>query len=319
MLSAPALIIDCDTGRDDALAIWLALKWKRNLVALAASYGNTTRDNVIENCLRVLAFAGRPDIPVLVGPAAPPQTHKGVDDVIVPRQRTSGNGMCNLELPASGVRTPSPLNAPAMAARVAELAAIHGKLDYVVTGPASNLAAMLKVWGTDAQKHIARITMMGGKLSPLWDSMPTPDFNIICDPYAVDTLLASGIETRLVSMNTTWPIALPLADVERLEPRDPLATFAKALMIAHCKYFATEQVFRFHDPSVIAALDDTCFADTHLRVDTDEKSYTFGQLTEDAAGHSAKLHRADEERRTAMLAAMLDGLGFQPQAAAAAA
>ena len=318
MLSTHPLIIDCDTGRDDALAIWLALGWGYNLRALVASYGNTIRENVSENCLRVLAFAGREDVELMVGALTPLSEHKGYGQVVLARQATSGNGMCNLELPKTARQAPAPSDFEALAARVADMARALGPIDYVVTGPATNIAGIARALGADFKKYIARITMMGGKLDDLWTVMPTPDFNTISDPHAVEALLQTGVEMRFVSMNTTWHLVLTLPEVEALEPTTDRAQFAKDLMIAHCKHFAPDGVFRFHDPCVLAALhDNDDYADAQLRVITDESAADFGRIVRDTQGHKAKLHQAGEAKRAALLHTMIEGLGFKALAKAA--
>lgn len=303
-----AFIIDCDAGRDDALAIWLALNGGLNLVGVVSSYGNTSQRNVNENCLRILSFAGRPDIPVFSGLEAPQDHHKGMDDVVLPRQAVSGNGLCNLTLPpapsASHDITPH-----TWAEHLRELAAQHGKLHYIITGPASNFAAVLAVLGDAAHDLIAHVTMWAGKLDGLWATNPGAEFNTICDPFAVQAILDSGLPTTFVPMDTTWHIKLDLADIETLRAQDAIGQFAKDLMIAHCLHFAPEPIFRFHDPCAILAVakDAPLKADT-WRVNTNVQDAEFGRTCSVKDGAPVTLYMPEISERESVLDSILNGL-----------
>lgn len=303
------LVIDCDTGRDDALSIWMALALKRDLAAVIASYGNTTLDNVCENCVRVLALAGREDIPVWCGEDSPSTNHHGVAAVIQPRQQVSGNGLCNLELPASS-QVALPMNATQRAEALRLIARGKGAVDYIILGPVTNFAATLAMLGDEASKVIVRVTIMGGKMDALWDAMPGADFNLACDPFVVNATLEGaayhGIPVRFVPMNVTWPIVLDISQLEALSTQTAIGRTAKDLMIAHARYFATEPVFRFHDPCVIVALShETHFRHTKVRVVAAESSTDFGRLIEDQQGAPAALFEADEALRTQLLSEIL--------------
>jgi len=304
------LIIDCDTGRDDALAIWLALALRLPLKAVVGAYGNTTPDNVIHNSMGVLALAGRADIPVIRGATAPLKPHHYIDTILLPKQAGAGNGLCNLTLPYDDALTPHDASTDTLASRV--LAAAEGqKIDYVITGNATSFAHICKALGDDAKKHINSVTMWGGKLDALWATMPGPDFNFGCDPYAVQAILDSGIPARFMPMDTTWQIVMTLAELEVLVPTTPVADFAKELMIAHCKHFAPEPLFRFHDPSVIYALtDEAPFKNTSWRIGTDAAHPDFGRPINDPTGTPVQIYMPDATHRAAMMNSILTTLGF---------
>ena len=295
------IIIDCDTGRDDALSLWLALALGMDLAAVVASYGNTVLENVSENCARVLALAGREDIPLWQGESHPSHPHPAIETILLPKQQGSGNGLCNLDLPRSG-RHAEILNATERAERLRAIAHDKGRVDYVILGPATNFAATCKMLGDDARRVIASVTMMGGKLGGLWDQMPGADFNIACDPFAVQSLLkqgqSHGFPVRFVPMNVTWPIVLDMPQLEALEASSVMGQTAKDLMMAHARYFAPEPVFRFHDPCVILALRETNnYRATMLHVDDDISSTELGRLVEDVQGYPALILEASQELR----------------------
>lgn len=306
------VIIDCDTGRDDALSIWLCLAMGMNLKAVVASYGNTALENVSENCARVLALAGREDVSLWQGENFPLQSHKGVDQILLPKQQLSGNGLCNLELPRTRLRA-VPQTAEQRAHEMKEIATSEGPISYVILGPATNFAKACEYLGDDARHVIANITMMGGKLDPLWDEMPGADFNLACDPYAVQALLdyssCQGFDVRFVPMNVTWPIVLDMNQLEKLRSDSAVGQTAIDLMIAHARHFAPEPVFRFHDPCVILALLELdSYRDQRLSINCDEESSEFGRLTVNEQGIHAKILQSTSEMRAHYLDKILTNL-----------
>lgn len=290
------LVIDCDTGRDDALALWVARMRGMRLAGIVASYGNVPLDQVIENTARVLGLAGGENIPFFAGMAGPLRAHKGWRDLVLPRQAVSGNGLCNLDLPGGEVRRPSPASPEGLAERIAALAEKTGPLDYAILGPATNFAQLCRIFGQDIKKYIARVTMLGGRMERLWDETPVADFNVLCDPFAVREILERGIGLRFVTLNTTWPIALTLEALEKLVPHSALGETAKELMIAHTRHFAPEPVFRFHDPAMVLAItQEELYEAVKITVDDHESSPSFGRLIRAESGFPAFLHRATRD------------------------
>jgi inosine-uridine nucleoside N-ribohydrolase len=154
--------------------------------------------------------------------------------------------------------------------------------------------------------------MMGGKLDELWDEMPGPDFNVAADPKAVSILLQSGVPMRFLPMNATWPIKMDLPEIESLAPQDAKAAFAKELMIAHCRHFAPEPVFRFHDPTILLTLShEDAFVRRALSIALDESSPDFGRLTESPTGTICDVFTPDDTLRAHLLDKMLNGLGLK--------
>ena len=308
-MTLPPFIIDCDTGRDDALAIWICAAQGLPLAGIVSSYGNTVLENVVENNRRVLALAQSSgdlaDTALYAGEQKPSRDHKAYRDIVLPRQETAGNGLCNITLPEA----PQDLQ-PALLPALAEKIDSMPSCDYIITGPATNFAALLE--STPALKEkIGTVTMMGGKFDPLWQDLPGADFNIACDPFAVQAILEHGIAMRFVPMNATWPIVLPLEDIERLEPHTPLAQASKDIMIAHCRHFVPEPVFRFHDPSVImACLHPDSFVTETIRIELEEANPYFGRLIPDEKGGPVSIFCPSGETRTFFLTQMLEILGL---------
>ncbi len=303
-------LIDCDTGRDDALALALAVQADAPLVAVVTSYGNVPLAAVTENTRRVLAWLGHGAIPVLPGAALPSQLEP-VAAMLCRRQNTAGNGLCNLSLPAVTVALPPPLPIAALAQAVEEIAARHGPLDYVVLGPATNAAQLCAHWGGAASKYIAVVTMMGGKFDALWQENPVADFNIACDPFAVQALFESGLPLRFVPLNATWPIVLTEPELAALQPQTAQAAFFQQLMLAHARHFAPDQVFRFHDPTVILARKQPQhFAPVRLSIGTQPDTMDFARLQRHDNGAPAAIYHVTAPQQQALLQEQLRRLGF---------
>ncbi|MBL4589393.1 MAG: nucleoside hydrolase [Alphaproteobacteria bacterium] len=306
-----SLIIDCDTGRDDALAIWLSILRGQSLVGVVCSYGNTSLANAAENSQRVLALAGRNDIPVYVCAQAPLKNHVGFETVVISRQKISGNGLCNVDLPVCEKQNHETLSPEVLAERVVSLAQTHGKLDYVIIGPATNFASICQVLGQDIHLYIRSVTMMGAKLDALWRELPGADFNVMSDPYAIKEIFETGCEIQFVPMDVTWPIEISLAQVEALVANTSVAEYSKRLMIEHCRHFAPTPVFKFHDPSVVIAIEaQERFKNVHVQICLDEESADFGRVTLNDNGDKAKIFQPESGYEQLFIDRILTSLGF---------
>ncbi len=210
--------------------------------------------------------------------------------------------------------------AEGLAEQIAAVVRKKGPLDYIITGPATNFASICDAMGTRTGDLISRVTMMAGKFDELWERIPGADFNTIADPYAARSILERGIKIRFVPMNTTWPVFLNLPDVQSLVPATTLARTAQDIMVAHCRYFAPEPVFRFHDPAALMAmLVPEGFVDAKVDIVLDETSREFGRLIETEDGFPAQIYRSDEKAQQEFLNRILSALGLSRSTAAAVA
>jgi len=306
--SLSLFILDCDTGRDDALTLWLCQRLNLPLVAVVSSYGNVSHAQVVENNARVLDFAKMDQVRLFQGATEASQCHNHYDNVVLHRHRTLGNGLSNVELPVTN-RTSG--TADKILPWIEKFVNEHGKIDYVITGPATNCARLLDALGRSATDYIGTITMMGGKFSPLWETVPGADFNIHADPYAVQKLIDSDVSLRFLPMNATWPIYCDLPEGEALSAKDSLAEYAKQMMIGHMKYFAPEPVFRFHDPSIVfAIMNPGHFTKMRVKVCLDKGNQDFARLILDNHAKSVGVYDADAGLNLDFKKQILQGLGL---------
>ena len=304
-------LVDCDTGRDDALALWLCCRMGLPLKGVVCSFGNTPLSNVIVNNVGVLSVAGRGDIPVWPGADKALRHHSAFDSIVLPRHLAGGNGVCNISLP-SDRPLPSQLSPMEIADHIRTLVEEAGRLDYIVLGPATNLAGICEALGDGFKDCIQTVYMGGGKFDWMWPQVPGADFNVVADPFAVDFLLRKGIEIRFVPMDVLFPVFSTLDEIQALKPCDDVSRYAKEIMMAHALHFSPQPVFRHIDPAtILSCINPEGFLPKKLGINLDESSPDFGRLTEESNGCPVFVYQRYEERFTRFKEDILKKIGFE--------
>ena len=198
------ILIDCDPGHDDAVAILYAAR-HLNLVGITTVFGNQTVDLTTRNALRVLALANLV-VPVARGCSEPligaaplaPDTH----------------GASGLD----GVELPEPMSAPESRHAVEfiiETARRHeGALVIAMVGAHTNVALAfrleprLKAW-------LKGITIMGGTAG-IGNLRPQACVNILSDPEAAHIVFTSGVPIHWIGYETTRTVLMRVSDIDRL-------------------------------------------------------------------------------------------------------
>lgn len=202
------VIIDCDPGHDDALAITLALaRPELDVLGITTIGGNSTLANTTRNALRVLALLGRSDVPVAAGPDQPlvrpletaPQVH----------------GVSGLD----GADLPEPLSTPrpegALEFLRETLASAPAPVTLIPVGPLTNIGLLLRTYPAAADK-IAGISLMGGSMGA-GNWTPAAEFNIWVDPEAARIVFRSGLPIAMHGLDVTHKALMGLAEADRLE------------------------------------------------------------------------------------------------------
>jgi len=244
------IILDVDTGIDDALAIILALRLGGLKVeAVTTVAGNVEVEMATANTLRVLELAGRPDIPVAQGASKPL-----LRPLCTAREVHGEGGLGNTRLPA-------PKGQP-VAKRAWELIASRalatpGLVSLVATGPQTNLALALLNEPKVAQA-IKEIVFMGGAAFCPGNTGPRAEFNIATDPESARIVLRSGIPITMVGLDVTEKCLLTPGMVEGLG-EGPLPRFVRAIT-GHCLAFHRRELgmegMPLHDPLAVAVAAD---------------------------------------------------------------
>jgi len=186
------ILLDCDPGHDDAIALLLALASPEvELVGVTTVAGNQTLDKTTANAIRVLEFAGRPEIPVAAGADRPL-----VREPFVAAYVHGETGMDGPDLPPPQ-RAPVERHAADFLAD--KIRQAEEPVTLVPTGPLTNVALMLALH-PDARPE--RIVLMGGAIAE-GNVTPAAEFNIWCDPEAAARVFSSGIDVTMIGLDVT--------------------------------------------------------------------------------------------------------------------
>ncbi len=194
------VILDVDTGVDDALAILAAVRHPDiDVLGISCVAGNAGLDQVVVNTLKVLDAAGAPPIPVAAGASRP---------LIAPARAAShvhgSDGLGGVELPAT-TRTPDPDGALAMLRR---LILEHPEpVTIVALAPQTNLALLLRAH-PEVVGNIARIAFMGGSAA-IGNATAVAEFNVWHDPEAAAIVLDSGVPVSMYGLDVFMQVAIP--------------------------------------------------------------------------------------------------------------
>jgi purine nucleosidase len=202
------ILLDCDPGHDDAIALLLALASPElEVLGVTTVAGNQTLEKTTANAIRVLEFAGRGEIPVAAGADRPL-----VREPVVASNVHGETGLDGPDLPPPQA---SPVQQHAVDFLADRIRAENGAVTLVPIGPLTNVALLLALH-PDARPE--RIVLMGGAIAE-GNVTPAAEFNIWCDPEAAARVFASGIDMTMIGLDITHKALFSAAHVERLEGR----------------------------------------------------------------------------------------------------
>src|SRR5436189_380587 len=192
MARSTPILLDCDPGHDDAIALLLALASPElELLAVTTVAGNQTLEKTTANAIRVLEFAGRADVPVAAGADRPLVREQYVASYV--------HGETGLDGPDLPPAQSDPVEQHAVDFLADAIRETGGKVTLVPTGPLTNVALLLALH-PDARPE--RIVLMGGAIAE-GNVTPAAEFNIWCDPEAAARVFASGIDVTMIGLDVT--------------------------------------------------------------------------------------------------------------------
>ncbi|MFB5185584.1 pyrimidine-specific ribonucleoside hydrolase RihA [Yersinia intermedia] len=245
-----SIIIDCDPGHDDAIALILALASPElNVAAVTTCAGNQTPDKTLRNALRILTLLKRQDIPVAGGALKPL-----LRELIIADNVHGESGLDGPSLPDPDF-APQADNAVELMARI--LRTSPHPVTIVATGPLTNVALLLAGHGALAAK-IERIVIMGGAVM-LGNWTAAAEFNIFVDPEAADRVFKSGIPITMAGLDVTHQAQVMDEDIDRIRQlNNPVADVVAGLLDFFMLYHRQKrwgfQGAPLHDPCTIAWL-----------------------------------------------------------------
>lgn len=243
------ILIDCDPGHDDMMAIMLASASPEiELLGITTVAGNQTGEKTYQNALKTLTLIGRADIPVARGADKPL-----FRELTVAPEIHGVSGLDGADLPDPGFQG---LEQHAVDFLIRTIMESGTPLTLVPTGPLTNVAlAMLK--DPRITTKLERIVLMGGAV---FDSNITPaaEFNIYVDPEAAKVVFGSGVPVTMVGLDVTNKALFGFDDIEELSRLNGKVSRVVAPLL---KFFAqaNKDIFDFdgaplHDALAIAYL-----------------------------------------------------------------
>ena len=285
------VLLDCDPGHDDAMAILLAAASPAlELVAITTVAGNQTLDKTTLNARRVCSLAGIDGVPIAAG-CARPLTRELV--VAADIHGASGLDGVDWDEPTVGLDPRHGVDVLIDSA----LSDDPRPLTVVAVGPLTNVATALRR-APDIAGRIERVAVMGGAIG-LGNVTPSAEFNIYVDPEAAREVTESGIPLTLVPLEVTHR-ALATEDV--LVRIGRIGSRVSEVSIALMRFFAAtyRQQFGFdapavHDPCAVAWVIDATIVPTrriNVTVET-ESALTLGRTVCDLYSKTGRPPNAD--------------------------
>jgi inosine-uridine nucleoside N-ribohydrolase len=187
------IILDCDPGHDDAIALLLALASEEvELLGVTTVSGNQSVEQTTANAIRVLDHLGRREVSVASGATRPLVRARSAAEIHGP------SGLDGPDLPPAS-RAPRVEHAIDWIAQT--LAADPGPVTLVATGPLTNVALLLARY-PEVEAQLERIVLMGGAIAE-GNVTPAAEFNIWADPEAAQRVFTSSVDVTMVGLDVT--------------------------------------------------------------------------------------------------------------------
>lgn len=244
---AVPIIIDCDPGHDDAIAILLALAHpgEIDLIGITTVGGNQVLDKITDNALKLLSFVGA-DVPVAKGAAGPL-----LGPLVTGAEAHGDSGMDGPVLPPSRFR---PVEQGAVEFMLERIRSSKEPVTLVPIAPLTNIALLLTAY-PEVKENIREISLMGGGIG-YGNVTRTAEFNIYVDPEAARIVFDSGIPITMSGLDVTDKAAIFDDEIAGLKTKGPVSTLVGELLDFYSIY-GKKMGFvgsALHDPCAIAWL-----------------------------------------------------------------
>ena len=251
------IVLDCDPGHDDAIALLLALgSPELEVLGVTTTYGNQTLEKTTANALRVLELAGRTDVPVAAGAAEPLER-----ELVVAAHVHGESGLDGPTLPVPSVE---PVSTDAVGWIASTVERAGRPVALVPTGPLTNVARYLDRHGTDG---IAQIVVMGGAIAE-GNMTPAAEFNVWADPEAAAVVFAADVDVTMIGLDVTHQAVTGPEVQRRLAATGRIGTFVADLVefftVYHRETYGWDGA-PIHDAVAVAHLIRPDLVTTRLR------------------------------------------------------
>lgn len=261
------IVVDCDPGHDDAIALLLALASPElELLGVTTVAGNQTLAKTTANALRVLELVGRGAVPVAAGADRPLARELSVAAYV--------HGESGLDGPALPPAAGSPVEQHAVDFLAEAVLASQRPVTVVPTGPLTNIALFL-ARHPEAAERVERIVLMGGAIAE-GNVTPAAEFNVWADPEAAWRVFESGLDVTMIGLDVTHKALLTPPYVERLRAAGDVGRFVAELHDFFVGFHRETYGFEgapIHDAVAVAHVLRPGLVETvHRRVDVDCES-----------------------------------------------
>lgn len=278
------ILIDTDPGIDDAMAILFVLRAPElEIVALTTVFGNHYVEVTTRNALRLLELAGRDDIPVARGAAAPlVRPYAGPVPAVHGQDGLGDAGV-------AGEPEHAPMHSRAAQFIVETVLANPGEITLVPIGPLTNLALAVKL-EPRIVNAVKRIVLMGGTAFAPGNVSPVAEANIYNDPEAAAIVLGAGWDVTMVGLDVTMQIVMDNDYLQSIfASQTPYANLLARIVPHyqrfHADYYQNQGALHTHDPSAIAyLLRPDLFKTARWRVRVETQGWATGQVIPDRLG-----------------------------------
>lgn len=208
------IIMDVDTGIDDAVALVLALQAPElEVLGVTVVAGNQTLDKTLYNTLSVVDYLGRPEVPVAKGANRPL-----VKEPIVADETHGVTGLGTAKLPVPKIKEQE-LDAVSFLRKTLEDS--KEKITLVPVGPLTNIALLFLSY-PHVKEKIEKIVMMGGGAYE-GNCTAMSEFNILVDPEAAQVVFASGVPIVMCGLDITMKSYTTKEDIARIKATGTIA------------------------------------------------------------------------------------------------
>ncbi|MFC7394911.1 nucleoside hydrolase [Scopulibacillus cellulosilyticus] len=262
------VILDVDTGIDDALAILLAVKSGQfDILGITTTSGNISLDKATTNTGKVLKLLGKENGIRVIKGANQPLLRKPFFEERVHGEDGLGGALKDMEVDISDTE-----NACDFIIEQAEK--YKGELSIILTAPLTNMALAIRKQ-PKITSWVKELVIMGGAVKSPGNTTPLAEFNIYIDPEAAKIVFHSGIPITLVGLDVTRKALLTDEHISQLEGSD-IGAFVKDCTKHYIDRYHEVNGIRacaLHDPLAVAvALDRKIVATEKLYVDVETKS-----------------------------------------------
>ncbi len=263
------IIIDCDPGHDDAVALILATRFSQlDILGVTVVAGNSGLENTLRNALDVLAFADAKDIPVYAGSDRPllrPLLSQSGEKI----HGENGLGGKRLDVLAS-----APQKEHAVDYLVSTLSGTQEPVTLVCLGPLTNIARAFEQ-NPQCKRGIERLVIMGGAVRAPGNINSAAEFNFYVDPEAAKIVVESGCEITLIPLDVTMKALFFREEIDALQKEDdPLSKLVGDLLEFYAGTYQEELGFfacPIHDALCVGAIIDPAlveFERTAMQIST---------------------------------------------------